>query len=153
MDMFKTGGVVVKKARVIKNGDRDSFEIMHDGVKYHLYLMKSENLNAVERKIDNYREFVNRYHQLIKEVRDKIQKIPGVGKVWVMDGGGAQHQAFFGNKNGYLGILYLDLRNSKLKEDNVYDFIINGNNNDDLLKDLKHPRIKVVTSFSIYGKD
>jgi hypothetical protein len=58
---------------------------------------------------------IERHHAKIKAVYEYCQSL-GVGDIWVMCGGGAQLQAFFGNQSGYLAILYLDLEDIESQE-------------------------------------
>ena len=78
----------------------------HDGVPY--CMDAHGNLNSIAHGIKHRELTIARHHAKVKAIYDYCQNL-GVGDIWVLCGGGAQLQAFFGNKTGYLAILYLDL--------------------------------------------
>jgi hypothetical protein len=53
------------------------------------------------------------YHSMVKSIYNYFEKLNLGENLYAMSGGGAQVQVFFGNRKGYLAILYLDLDNSK----------------------------------------
>lgn len=146
----------VKPKGLRKEGDRDTVCTIHDGVRYHLYLMKKEGKRSraeAKEEVNDHKHVIDRYHPLVKQIYDKIKKFKDVGDVWAMAGGGMQCQVFFGNNTGYLAILYLDMKNTKAKLGKDYILQVNWNKNDILFKDFKVDGIKVRTSEEVYGKD
>lgn len=120
-EMFEKEGLEIIKPRGIKEreGDRDTVCTVHDGVFYHLYLMKQSGPRDQEfakKEADAHKEMIARYHPLVKDLYERIEKIDGVGRIWAMEGGGMQCQVFFGNKSGYLAILYLDMKGGNFKK-------------------------------------
>ena len=110
---------VVKPKGIGKEHDRDTVCVVHDSVRYHLVLMKNRDFDPRDRKKDSISEYndhqivLKHYHPLVKELYNKIKLLPDIGDVWAMEGGGAQMQIFFGNKKGYLGILYLNMKKDR----------------------------------------
>ncbi len=158
-DLFTQVGFKVTKPRGIrkeKEKDRDTVCVRHDGIPYHIYMMRESqrtdirDLNLAQDKKVIFDEFIERYHDLVKRIFLEIKKLPGMRNLWVMEGGGMQHQAFFGNENGYIGILYLGMKGEKDK-DITYTFTINGKENDKTLSGLKVEGMKVKTHKSIWG--
>ncbi len=152
LEMFRVAGLENPRKPLShrQSGDRDVVETVHDGVRYNLYLMKDQDQERCNGEVEDYRELVQNYHPLIKELYNSLQRTPGIGRVWVMEGGGMQQQAFFGNKDGYIGILYLGMKGKGVVKSKL-TFQINGLKNDALLKDFKHERLEVKTSFATYG--
>jgi len=120
-EMFEKEGLIVEKPIGIgKENDRDTVCVIHDGIRYHLYLMKSSSMSGVRtqegahKEANDYKSLIKKYHPLIKRIHDQMKsEIPGMENIWVMEGGGMQHQAFFGNENGYIAILCLGMKKSK----------------------------------------
>ncbi len=136
-------------------GDRDSVCFMYDGVRYMIYIMKEKNKRQRKKdareSYDGYLEMRNRYHPIIKKVyTSMLEQLPELGDIYVMSGGGMQIQAFFGNKDSYIGILYFGMRGEK-DDDEKYEMILQGYNRDEQFKDVNIPDIKITTCFSIYG--
>ena len=161
MMVEKEGLKCIKPKGSPKYGDRDVVCTVIDGIPYHIYLMKngsfSERRNQAKAKeeCNDLKRMLSRYKPLVTRTYEKIKTFKDIGNVWVMEGGGAQCQVFFGNETGYLGILYLDLKETKSTnfEKPFYRFVVNGYKNDPLFKDFNVKGIKVVTSESIYGKN
>ena len=117
-----------------------------------------KNTNKKERKASakvsygKYIEIRDRYHPLIKRVYNAIlEQLPQVGDIWVMSGGGMQLQAFFGNKNGYLGILYFGMEKQKDKGNQKWSMVLQGYDKDELFKNFVMDEIEIKTCYSIYG--
>lgn len=99
---------------------------------------------------------IERHHDIIKAIYQYCQNAD-IGDVWVLSGGGMQLQAFFGNSEGYLGILYLTLedleKNQKLQDNGylqatgneTYTFSIEGEN-DLVFRDMVVAGVKVRTN-------
>lgn len=85
--------------------------VNHDGVQYALddkgsYFADNDK-KTITMIINNYQLMSGHYHNRIKEVYDHL-KTKTTDDIWVMVSGASSLQAFFGNKDGYLAILYLD---------------------------------------------
>jgi hypothetical protein len=123
--MFKKAGLKVEKPVGIgKEHDRDTVCLMLDGVPYHMYLMKSSSYHKkrqqedADKEVKEFRELVEKYHPLIKRVHTAFkEQFEGLDDLWVLSGGGAQLQAFFGSNGKYIGILYLGMKGQKANPD------------------------------------
>lgn len=154
--LFEAEGLkCVKPKGLCKEGDRDTVCTIHDGVRYHLSLMKnseSRTKDKAKQEADEHKEMIKYYHTLVKEVYEKIKQFPDIGDVWAMEGGGMQHQVFFGNKNGYLGILGLDMKNLKKQPVNKsYTLQVQSVKNDKVFKKFNVKNVKISTCFEVYG--
>lgn len=144
--MFEKEGLVIQKPVGIgKEGDRDSVCTVHDEIPYHMYLMKSSRMNGIRKQkkvkeeVEEYRDLVDKYHPLIKKVYNALQEqIPGLDDLWVLSGGGAQHQAFFGSNGRYIGILYLGMKNKKASADKDCTLVFEGYEDDERWARVKH---------------
>lgn len=87
----------------------------HGGVPYcvddHSKWFKDKSTENIDRSLRHLRMAIEVYHEKIKNVYEYCTEL-GKGPVWVMMGGGAQVQAFFGCAEGYLAILFLDLESA-----------------------------------------
>lgn len=156
-DLFTQVGLKVVKPRGRgKEEDRDTICFRHDGVPYHISMMRESirnekrDLNKAKAMKDVSDEFISRYHDLIKRLYLETKKLPDMENLWVMEGGGMQHQAFFGNESGYIGILYLGMKGEKDK-DTTFSFAINSKKFDNIMKNWKIEGIKIKTYKSIWG--
>lgn len=130
--MFEKEGLVIEKPLGLRDEyDRDTVCSMHDNVRYHLYLMKSnqEKLRTQEDATIEYKDFkslIEKYHPIIKRIYDKMKlELSNCENLWVLEGGGMQHQAFFGNEDGYIGTLYLGMKNGKAISNKNMTFVFN----------------------------
>jgi hypothetical protein len=93
----------------------------HDEVPYCMNAYGGENTDpdtlkrSVEHSVTHRALTIERHHALIKAIYKYCVGLE-VGDIWVLCGGGAQLQAFFGNQSGYLAILYLDLEDIESQE-------------------------------------
>lgn len=152
----KEGLKCIKPKGLGKEGDRDTVCTIYDSVRYHISLMKGKENRTkkiAKSEVDDHKKMIDRYHPLVKKIYEEIKQFPNIGDVWAMEGGGMQSQVFFGNKTGYLAILYLDMKNSKAKLRKNYTLQVNWHKNDILFKNFKVDGIKVKTSFETYGKN
>lgn len=139
-----------------KSSDRDTYFTLHtDQTLYSLYLMRDERtLSKVKTELKNHHDMIAKYHKhILKPIYDIISKISELGNVWIMEGGGAQCQAFFGNDQGYIGTLYLDMKSNSKKEitgPRDYTFTCNGKRSDDIFKNIKLPNCKILLCREIY---
>lgn len=86
--------------------------INYDNVQYAVddrgeYFLHNKK-RSIEHAINHYQLLSTYYHTHIKEIYNYL-KTKTTDDIWVMAGGGAQLQAFFGTKDGYIAILYLDM--------------------------------------------
>jgi hypothetical protein len=157
--MFKRCGLdVIEPTCVSDHGDRDHGAIIHDGVEYILYLMKTSrmmgkrSLESAKTEAHDYQETVRRYHPLIKAIYEEIKKRAGK-QVYAMPGGGAQHQVFFGDEQGYIACIGLDLKSSKKNRDSGYTLTGQGRRGDTLMKGFEMDGVKFQSCESMYGKE
>lgn len=86
--------------------------VNHDGIQYGLddhgrYVLEKDK-NSIEHSIKHFKLLSSHYHNRIKAIHDHLMtKISD--PIWVLAGGGYQIQASFGNKNGFIATLELDL--------------------------------------------
>jgi len=98
----------------------------HNGIPYcvdeHSHLLKDGSDRDIHRLISHRQMMIDCYHEKIKSVYNHCLSLDK-GPVWVMVGGGAQVQAFFGYDQGYFAILYLDMqdapRNTEAQRDKL----------------------------------
>lgn len=135
--------------------------INYDGVQYAICF----HYDDLERKeyfishgVSHFEQIKARHHEKIKSVYDFMMESQDIKHpIWVMIGGKAEIQAFFGNEDGYIAILYLDYddyndygyKNKGIK--NKFTMITQNRVNDFIFEDFKNPKIKVVKSRDIYG--
>jgi hypothetical protein len=153
--LFEAEGLkIIKPKGITSYGDRDTVCTVHDSVRYHMYLMKrSDRAEKVKEEVRDHNHVLKFYHPLVKTIYEKIKQFQDIGDVWAMEGGGMQCQVFFGNKTGYLAILYLDMKSMKvLPKDMEYTLQVNAYKNDKLFVGFDVPGVKVQTSESVYGK-
>jgi len=85
--------------------------VNHDGVQYALddrgTYFSDNDKKTITDVIHHYRLMNTHYHIRIKEVYDYL-KIKTSDDIWVMVSASSSLQAFFGNKEGYLAIMYFD---------------------------------------------
>ena len=139
-EMFINEGLKpIKPKGLRKECDRDTIAIRNKGVKYHISIMKGkseERLESVKTKAKLHPKFLLKYHKVTKEICDHLTT-KGIENVWAMEGGGAQYQIFFGDKNGYIAILYLDMKNGE-----KLDWSLVPEKNSKLLEDYDNEKIR-----------
>ena len=145
--MFEAHGLKVYKPKGLrKEGDRDTVCVKHDGVRYHISIMKDKAPHRkakVEQKVAEHKVNMERYHDFVKPIYEEISKrYPG--DVWAMEGGGAQVQMFFGNEDGYIGILYLDMRKANKLRDS-HRMVLENPKADELIGDMQIPGLTIST--------
>lgn len=130
----------------------------HDGVPYALYHNQAQvgqfDVSKVQHNMQHILPLIERHHGMIKGIYEYL-KTRVDGDLWVLSGGGSQLQAFFTNKTGYLGILYLDMVNlseqTRLSDSGLlkasgnesFTLLPNFSHNAALFKDLDVPGVKV----------
>jgi len=153
----KRGLEPIKPKGIGKEHDRDTVCIMHDGIPYHISVMKGKDRrtkNVFDTDVSEHHKNIRRYHNIVKPLFYKIKELTGSENLWVMEGGGGQVQMFFGDEKGYIAILYLDMRDTKkLPRYRTYTLQVNGNNNDKYFEGVKIPGIRISTNRSVYGDD
>lgn len=121
--------------------------IDYDGVQYTIEIYEKDH-NSVKKeiaeKLSRFEQLKCRYHDIIKNAYQFLKLQEELGDIWVLVGGGQQIQAFFGNKNGYIGILYLgmldEIENAKSKS-KKFTLEANFKNNNKYFKNFSHPLV------------
>ncbi|MEG0869646.1 MAG: hypothetical protein RSG77_21775 [Hafnia sp.] len=115
----------------------------HDGVPYcmdeHSHFFEDDSDRELRHSILHRKLMIERHHEKIKAIYEYCVGLD-VGDIWVMAGGGAQLQAFFGNSTGYLAILYLDMED------------LNECVNSDYLKAIGNTKYTLKVNFSKNNK-
>lgn len=130
----------------------------HEGVPY---CMDAHGSGDYSHGVKHRELLIQRHHTLIKAVYDYCVGLD-VGDIWVLSGGGAQLQAFFGNSTGYLAILYLDMEDPSEQEaleeyleacgSKTFTLQVNWNHNDPLFEGrFSIPGIELRTCREVYG--
>jgi len=123
------------------------------------YVADVYDFNNVKQFIDKYKR-IQRHNDIIEKVYKFIESKYGK-EIWIMSGGGAQLQAFYGNKDGYLATLYLDMEDPKDNDDllaagrgdgSTFTLTVNGSKNDKNFKDCHIPNVEVLYSRDLYGR-
>jgi hypothetical protein len=138
-EMFEKEGLVIERPIGIgKEGDRDTVCTIHDGIPYHMYLMKSSSYHGkreqsqAKKEVEEYKELIDKYHPLIKKVYNALkEQVDELDDLWVLSGGGAQLQAFFGSNGKYVGILYLGMKKAKTRPDKECTLVFEAYKDDD----------------------
>lgn len=148
--LFEAEGIeVTRTLGGTSSGDRDIVHTKHDGVRYQLYLMKEDSERrkaAAKREAGDHKNAIERYHHIVKPVYEHLKSQKNLGHVWAMEGGGMQCQIFFGNKDGYLGILYLDMKSAKGLANGNYRLNVQWRNNNECFAGMKVEQVKVELS-------
>lgn len=133
----------------------------HDGVPYCMDCHGHPD-NA-SHGVQHRALMIERHHARIKAVYDYCAALD-VGDIWVLSGGGAQLQAFFGNHTGYLAILYLDMADAS-EQEKLSDYMaacgnasftlqVNWRSNDPLFEGrFSHEGIELLTHAAAYGRE
>lgn len=139
----------------------DMYAIWQDGVQYAIdYHGKTDKKGNpdIDHSCKHLKIMLNSeiYHQKIKKIYDYLMA-QNIGDIWVLSGGGMQVQAFFGNKKGYVGTLYLEMDNVKKPKDKEHTFVVNGAYNDKYfngkISTFKQEGVELQLSEDIYGKE
>lgn len=131
----------------------------HDGVPY--CMDAHGNPDRAGHGVRHRALMIARHHAKIRAVYEYCAAL-GVGDIWVLSGGGAQLQAFFGNSTGYLAILYLDMEDLRQQEgqagylkligNTTHSLQVNWAKNDVLFEGkFKMPGIRLRTHRQTYG--
>lgn len=80
----------------------------HDGVAYCMDAHPGQSEPDWDHGIRHRARIIKRHHHLVKAIYEQCLQATG-DDVWVLSSGGSQLQAFFGNRSGYLAILYLPM--------------------------------------------
>lgn len=131
----------------------------YDGVPYcvdeHSKLVRQGKDHGIHRSISHRQMMIDCYHEKIKSVYNYCLSLDR-GPVWVLTGGGAQVQAFFGYDQGYFAILYLDMhdapRNTEAERDKLskrkHSLVPQFEKHEPLFERLKLPGVKI----SFFGR-
>lgn len=133
----------------------------HEGVPY--CMDSHEGRTPIAHGVQHRALIVARHHVLVKAVYDHCAGL-GVGDIWVLSGGGAQLQAFFGNSTGYLAILYLSMADARLDREladeldacgnTPFTLQVNWRSNDPLFEGrFSHEGIELLTHAAAYGQE
>lgn len=154
--LYAAEGLAVTPAR--GHRDKTMMAHMHDGVQY---TVDDHGKLDVSRSTGHLKLIIDRHHTVVKAVYEYCVAL-GVGDIWALSGGGCQLQVFFGNRTGYLAVLYLDMDDSPMgqayKTDSTSpktDWImqIQSVKNDPLFANMNIPGVKARTCFEVYGAD
>lgn len=154
------------KAEPLKGGNwhtKTMVAIHHDGVQYSvddggLYFLDNDK-QRIEHSLYHYQLLSTHYHERVKEVYDYL-KTKMTDDIWAMSGGGSQLQVFFGNKDGYIGILYFDddqyvkvgVENAKkaaIIANKKYTLVVQSAANNHYFENYANPNIKVRKSDTV----
>lgn len=128
----------------VESGDRDNFLLTHDNVLYSIYVMREKRgktrKEAIRHQVERHKEHVERYHHINKQIFDYLKERKE--HVTVMAGGGGQMQAFFSDENGYLAILYYNLRGEEIREDDEFSLTLQRDMGD-LWDELEVDQVKL----------
>jgi hypothetical protein len=114
--LFKAHGITVTQPKSRGTFDHHKVLSVYDGVPY--CMDPTNEFDAIsESKIPHiarhFELMKERHHTEIKAICEHLKQFPEIGDFYVMAGGGSQLQAFFGNAEGYLAILYLTHEDGK----------------------------------------
>lgn len=138
--LYKEYGLDIQETKGNTWHGKTMYTAEHDGVPYavddHGYYEREGDDSSLKHVIRHRELIIKRYHPLIKKAYEYCVSLD-IGDIWVMCGGGSQLQAFFGNKSGYLGILYLGMEDQKDEESEyvkavagMFTFSVNYTKND-----------------------
>lgn len=161
IDAFKKKNFDITEVKGNSRHGEHMVAIWHDGVQYavdyHGHL-DSKNNPDIDHGAKHLKIMIESevYHTKIKQIYDYLMK-QNIGDIWVMAGGGMQVQAFFGNKSGYVGMLYLEMDNIKKPKEKEHTLVVNGEKNDKYFngKVSKFEQLGVELRLcrDVYGKD
>lgn len=136
----------------------------HDGVPYCLNnndCYGKLDASKIDRGLQRRQLIIQRYHAKVKAVYDYVAA-QGLGDIWAMCGGGAQLQVFFGNRKGYVAILYLDLEDLGEQErlsdyltavgNQSHTLVVNGLANDPYFESMSIAGVQLRTHKATYGE-
>jgi hypothetical protein len=125
--------------------------VYHGGIQYGLddrgrYAAEKDK-NSIEHAIKHFKLMSTHYHNRIKTIHNHLVSKSNE-PIWVLAGGGYQIQASFGNKNGYIATLDLDinsfvkvgvenLQRAKTISNKKYEISMNANNFNGFFSDFK----------------
>ncbi len=137
--------------------------IEHDGVPYCLNnndCFGKLDPSKVDHGLRRRSLIIERYHAKVKAVYEYCMA-QDLGDIWVMCGGGMQLQVFFGNRKGYVAILYLDLEDLGEQErladyltavgNKSHTLVVNGAQNDPFFEGLDIAGVQLRTHRAVYG--
>lgn len=124
--------------------------VNHDGIQYGLddrgrYAADNDK-NSIEHSIKHFKLMSTHYHNRIKAIHNYLMTKTS-DPIWVLAGGGYQMQASFGNKNGYIATLALDItsfvkvgvenaQRAKAIANKKYELSMNANNFNNFFSDF-----------------
>ncbi len=157
---FKKAGMeVTKPVGSPDRGNNGRMFVAMPPVDGMQYVADVYDFNNVKQFIDKYKR-IQRHNDIIEKVYKYIESKYGK-EIWIMSGGGAQLQAFYGNNTGYLATLYLDMEDPDDNDDleaagrgdgSTFTLTVNGSKNDKNFKDLHISKVEVLYSRDLYGR-
>lgn len=161
IEAFKKKNLDITEVKGNSRHGEHMVAIWHDGVQYaidyHGHTDKKGNPD-IDHGVKHLKIMIQSetYHQKIKKIYDYLMAL-NIGDIWVMSGGGMQVQAFFGNKNGYVAILYLEMENVKKPKDKEHTLVVNGKKNEKYfngkVSKFEQPRVELNLHADIYKED
>lgn len=157
INIFKKYGIDSQPVNGANSSLKRASSIDYGGVHYAICFHNDkikEKEESISRGFSHFEQVKKRHHEKVKSVYDFLMASDEVKHpIWVMMGGQAQIQAFFGNEDGYIAILYLDFddnndygyKNNKKKK-NTYTMIPQKRNYDFIFENLENTEIKVLKS-------
>lgn len=151
VDTFKKHGFDITDVKGNSRWGEHMHAIWHDGVQYAIdyHGHKDDKGNPdIAHSAGHLKTIIGSevYHEKIKKIYDHLMSL-NIGDIWVMSGGGAQIQAFFGNKTGYVAILYLEMENVKKPKNKNHTLTVNWAKNNRYFNgkvaSFEHPGVKV----------
>lgn len=135
---------------------RHASRIDYDDVQYAISFHSDkyeQNKESAAHGVNHLEQIKQRHHHIVKDIYNFLKGQYELGDIWVLVGGGCQIQAFFGNKKGYIGILYLDMdtpqENAEVNDgylkcigNEKFTLEANFTENNKYFKGFKHPKVK-----------
>lgn len=161
IDTFKKNDFDITEVKGNSSFGKDMYAIWHDGVQYainyHGHTDKKGNPD-IDHKVSHLKTIINSdiYHQKIKKIYNYLMSL-NIGDIWVMVGGGMQIQTFFGNKTGYVAILYLEMQNVKKPKQKEHTLVVNWAKNDKYFNGkfskFEQEGVELRLHVDVYGQD
>lgn len=154
VDTFKKNGFDIAETKGNCRWGEDMYAIWHDGVQYAINYHGNTDKKGnpdIEHSVGHLKTMIGSeiYHEKIKKIYDHLMSL-NIGDIWVLSGGGQQIQAFFGNKSGYLAILYLEMEKVKKPKDKQHSLSVQWAKNnryfDGRVAKFEHPSVEVSLS-------
>lgn len=111
-------------------------------MKFRFNILRNNNIyTQINNEIHKFNLTIDKHLPLIKKIYEYCETIADC-PLWTLCGGGMQLQQFYGDDNGYIGVLYLDMMdNNKYINPNIFTFQINGKENEIKFKKFNYKKI------------